>query len=429
MKKSMLTIALFFILPAALLAQDEKKVNVKFYGFVQTDLIYDTRQVVAVRDGHFLLYPQKENLDATGGKDINAKASFNMLSIQTRVGAKITLPEAIGAKFTGLIEGSFFGMNNLDINGFRLRHAFVKAQWKSTAVLVGQYWHPNFVTKCFPGTISFNTGVPFTPFSRNPQVRVTQNAGKFSFIGTIISQVDFVSTGPVGPNTMYLRNSVLPALNLRVEFYTANKEKGNEFLIGASVNYKRLTPRTSASVYDSVSDQTYTYKGIEEINSLAGMVYFKVKVPAITIKAAGTYAQDPFNWTMMGGYAVERVVNSVKGFQEYTPITTLAGWTDIHSNGKKWQLGLFAGYTKNLGSEKLIGGDYYSRGTNRGGTSGIDYVYRFSPRFIYNIGNFRIAPEIEYTVAAYGTPNQYGEVENTTSVGNVRFLLGFFLFF
>ena len=153
MKKSILTVALFFILPLVLLAQDEKKVSVKFYGFVQTDLIYDSRQVVAVRDGHFLLYPQKENLDATGGKDINAKASFNMLSIQTRVGAKITLPDAIGAKFTGLIEGSFFGMNNLDINGFRLRHAFVKAQWKSTSVLVGQYWHPNFVSKCFPGTI------------------------------------------------------------------------------------------------------------------------------------------------------------------------------------------------------------------------------------------------------------------------------------
>ncbi len=428
MKRSTLTIALFFILPVILLAQDEKKFDVKFYGFVQTDLIYDTRQVVAVRDGHFLLYPQPENLDATGSKDLNAKASFNILSIQTRVGAKITLPEAIGAKFTGVIEGSFFGMNNLDINGFRLRHAFIKAQWKTTSVLVGQYWHPNFVTTCFPGTISFNTGAPFTPFTRNPQVRVVQKLGKFSFHGTLLSQVDFLSTGPgpLGvstPSSVYLRNSVLPALNLRVEFATKNKEKGNEFLVGASVNFKRLVPRTSSDVYDSVTDQTYTYKGVEEVNSLAGMLYFKVKVPALTIKAAGTYAQDAFNWTMLGGYAVEKVVNPVKGFQEYTPISTIAAWTDIHSNGTKWQVGLFAGYTKNLGSENLITGKYYSRG------SSIDYVYRISPRFIYNIGKFRIAPEVEYTVAAYGTPNQYGEVENTTAVGNLRLLLGFFLFF
>lgn len=422
MKRSTLTIALFFILTAALFAQDENKASVKFYGFVQTDLIFDTRQVVAVRDGHFMLYPKPESLDAAG-KDLNAKASFNILAIQTRVGAKITLPEAIGAKWSGLIEGSFFGMNNMDINGFRLRHAFVKAQWKTTSALVGQYWHPMFVTSCFPGTISFNTGAPFTPFTRNPQVRVTQKVGKINFIGTILTQVDFVSTGPVGPNTIYLRNSVLPALNLRVEYFTANKEKGNEFLVGASLNFKRLIPRISSDVYDSITDQTYTYKGIEEVSSLSGMIYFKVKVPAITIKAAGTYAQDAYNLTMIGGYAVEKVVNPVKGFQEYTPVSTLAGWTDIHSNGKKWQVGLFAGYTKNLGSENTITGPYYSRG------SSIDYVYRLSPRFVYNIGKFRIAPEVEYTVAAYGTPNQYGEVEDAVAVGNLRLLLGFFLFF
>ncbi|MEA3479168.1 MAG: hypothetical protein U9R60_13360 [Bacteroidota bacterium] len=422
MKRSTLTFALFFILPLVILAQSEKKFNAQFYGFVKTDIFYDSRQVVAVRDGHFLLYPRAEKLD-NAGKDINAKSSFNMLSIQTRVGVKITAPDALGAKITGLVEGAFFGMNAADIDGFRLRHAFVKMQWKSTALLVGQYWHPNFVTKCFPGTVSFNTGAPFTPFTRNPQIRITQQAGNFYFIGTILSQVDFVSNGPIGPNSIYLRNSVLPALNLRIEYYSANKEKDREFLIGASANFKRLIPRVSSDVFDTITDQTYTYKGIEEVSSLSGMLYFKVKVPAITIKAAGTYAQDAFNWTMLGGYAVEKIVNPVKGFQEYTPISTLAAWTDIHSNGKKWQVGLFAGYTKNLGSDKNITGAYYSRG------SSIDHVYRISPRFIYNINRFRIAPEIEYTVAAYGTPNELGEVENTTAVGNVRLLLGVYLFF
>ena len=38
------------------------------------------------------------------------------------------------------------------------------------------------------------------------------------------------------------------------------------------------------------------------------------------------------------------------------------------------------------------------------------------------------AAEIEYTAAAYGTPNSKGVVKNTTTVGNLRFLYGFYLF-
>jgi hypothetical protein len=426
MKKSCLAFLLLFLIPVFLQAQDENKFSAKLYGYVKTDVFYDSRQVVTVRDGHFLLYPQPENID-DAGKDINDKSSFNMLSIQTRLGVKFTAPDALGAKISGLIEGAFFGMSNADINGFRLRNAFLKMQWKSTDLLVGQYWHPNFVTSCYPGTVSFNTGVPFVPFTRNPQIRLTQKVGKFSFIGTILSQLDFSSIGP-GPNDVpisspiFLRNSVLPALNLRIEFLTKNKEQGTEFLVGASANFKRLVPRVSSSVTDTAGN-TYTYKGIEEISSLAGSFFVKVKVPAITIKAQGTLAQDAANWVMIGGYAVEKVVNPVKGFREYSPITTFAAWTDIHSNGKKWQLGLFAGYTKNLGSQDPITGPYFSRGST------IDHVYRVSPRFIYNVGKFRIAPEIEYTVAAYGTPDNYGDVQNTTTVGNLRLLLGVYLFF
>ncbi len=64
----------------------------------------------------------------------------------------------------------------------------------------------------------------------------------------------------------------------------------------------------------------------------------------------------------------------------------------------------------------------YSRGYN------IAYLYRISPRFIYNAGKFRIAPEIEYTVAAYGTNEPDGKVIDPEPVGNFRFLLGVYLF-
>ena len=82
MKKQLLllSIALFFSVIAN--AQEkEKKFGIAFSGFVKTDIFYDTRQTVNIREGHFLLYPDKEVLDANN-KDLNAKPSFNMLSIQ-----------------------------------------------------------------------------------------------------------------------------------------------------------------------------------------------------------------------------------------------------------------------------------------------------------------------------------------------------------
>jgi hypothetical protein len=194
--------------------ENEKKFGVQFTGFVKADIFFDTRQTVAVRQGHFLLYPAAPLFD-TNGVDVNARPNFNMLTIQTRLRTNITGPDVLGAKLSGAIEGEFFGMSNADINGFRLRHAFVKLDWKKSQLLIGQYWNPMFITKCFPGTVSFNTGAPFLPFARNPQINFLYRAGKVNLYGTAYAQVDFVSNGPAGPSVNYLSNTAIPALNFK----------------------------------------------------------------------------------------------------------------------------------------------------------------------------------------------------------------------
>src|SRR5210317_363244 len=229
MKKSLVLFTLLATWTLISVAQDAPSFGIQFSGFVKTDMFWDSRQTVDAREGHFLLYPANERLDENGD-DINAKASFTMLSIQTRLRGTITGPDALGAKTMGVIEGAFFGQTNSDINGFRLRHAFVKLSWTKTSLLVGQYWHPNFVTYCFPGTVSFNTGVPFVPFTRNPQIRITQKLGKFNLIATALSQADFLSTGPDGANAKYLRNTAMPAFNLRFEYRNINTTDNKEFL-------------------------------------------------------------------------------------------------------------------------------------------------------------------------------------------------------
>jgi hypothetical protein len=380
-------------------------------------------------------FPDNEKPDADGN-DINAKANYNILSIQTRVAGSITAPDALGAKTSGYIEAEFFGNVNPAINTFRLRHAWVKLTWRKTELLVGQWWHPMFVPECSPSTVSFNTGAPFVVFSRNPQIKLTRSFGKIRVGLTILSQVDFMSDGPDGPNSKYLRNSVLPESDLQVQYMTKNDEKNTEFIIGAGINYQMLTPRLSTTVtlsqaYDTVINNivfhheaiTSTYKTNTKSTSLAGNIYAKLKLNKITLKAGAEYGGNNNAYTMIGGMVVRSVTDAEKGFVEYANVRSFAAWAEFHTNSPKWQPGLFIAYGKNLGVGENVTGPYYARGSN------IDYAYRISPRLIFNINKLRLAGELEYTVAAYGTTTGKGYVSSPKEIGNLRILLGVYYFF
>jgi len=439
MKKILSLVILAGLCVTTLLAQNDSDkrpaFGIRFSGFVKTDVFFDSRQVVTAREGHFLLYPENEKLDAEGN-DINAKWNYNILSIQTRLAGSIWGPDVLGAKSSAYIEGEFFGNINPAINTFRLRHAFIKLNWKSTELLTGQTWHPMFSTDCFPGTISFNTGAPFVVFSRNPQIRVTQKIWKFNLQLAALSQVDFTSTGPDGPNPKYLRNAVLPELDFQLQFKTANKENGTEFVIGAGVDFMMLLPRLSTVVtlspaYDTVvngivnhvSAVTAEYKTNTKTTGFAYNFYTKWKLRPVTIKLAGQYGEDNYSFTMLGGYVVKSVTDPAKGYVDYANVRSCAIWGEVHTNGKHWQAGLFGAYTKNLGVGETVTGFYYARGTD------IDYIWRVSPRLQYSIQQFRVAMELEYTVAGYGTTTPEGLVSDPHAVGNLRTLLAFYYFF
>src|SRR6056297_760468 len=233
------TLIFSILISSPLFAQDDednKKLGISFSGFVKNDVFYDTRQTVSAREGHFLLWPQDQDLDAMD-EDINATSSFNMLAVQSRLSGTITGPEAFGAKTSGKIEGDFFAQANDNINLFRLRHAFVKLDWENTQLLFGQYWNPMFVTSCFPGTVSFNTGSPIQPFARNTQVRLTQSFGGLKIIAAALGQRDYASRGAIGPSSDYLRNSGVPDMHLQMHY------KASDMVAGAGLAYKNIVPR------------------------------------------------------------------------------------------------------------------------------------------------------------------------------------------
>jgi hypothetical protein len=407
MKKFRIGVVLILCFPFTTLveASDPDPIGIKFTGFVKTDVIYDTRQTEALREGHFLLYPLNEVRDVEGN-DVNAGANLNILSIQTRLTGTITGPAAFGAKTSGLMEGSFFGNSNGDINGFRLRHAFLNLKWSKSSLMIGQFWHPMFVTDVFPGTISFNTGAPFQPFSRNPQLRFVQTLNNFNLIVAALSQRDFTSTGPAGSGSAYLRNAAIPNMHMQLQLKTANA------VLGLGGDWKMLKPRLATEKL---------FKTTETVSSLSFLGYAKFIMGKVTWKMEGLMGRNLTDHLMLGGYAVKEL-DAETGRETYLPTGVMSFWTDVSFAGKIAG-GCFAGYTANRGADGEIKGKTYGRGDN------IDNIYRIAPRIVVSSEKTQLAAELEYTAAAFGTPDNKGKVRNTTTITNIRLLLAAYYYF
>lgn len=417
--KFLILMVVICALPLIIRAQDNKgDFGIKFSGFVKNDFFYDTRQTVNIREGHFLLYPSAVNLDAND-VDINAKPSFNFLSIQSRITGKISAPDVGKAKTSGVIEADFFGNENaafVDVNGFRLRHAYAKLTWAKTELLFGQYWHPLFIPECFSGVISFNTGAPVQPFSRNPQIRAIHKFGKINVMAALNSQRDFTSPG----GSVVLRNSGIPEANAQVYFSNKNTEAKKEFLAGIGGGYKSLKP----ALFTEKNGNKYSTD--ELVSSIHATAYMKIKMPKYGVKFQGVYGQNLFDLIMLGGYGIYGITDTATNAVAYTTINTGSAWLEFETYGDKVQFGLWGGYTQNMGSSDTLTA---FGGTMRG--SDIHHLYRVSPRVVFVREKMNFAVEAEYTTAAYATRDDLGVINRDNNgviteyedVNNIRLLL------
>ena len=396
--------------------------GIKFSGFVRNDAYFDTRQVVSARpavQGDLLLYPSPV-LPDVNGKDINATPSFSMMAVTSRLSGAITGPDAFGAKTCGLLEAEFFGNTNGNENIFRLRHAYVKLDWGKTQLLFGQYNHPFYLPECSPAVLSFNAGMPFQPFARNPQIRVTENLSKsISVIVVASSQVEsFVSPGSstgvaLGSSVAaasFIDDAVLPDMDVQIQY-----KKGMLFA-GATFDYKEIRPALSqpGALINTVVATTETVKGFSYD------IFAKLATKPVLIKAEYVAGQNLYEQLMLGGYLA--YTSGSPANITYKPLNVSSAWLDICGTGKKIVPGIFVGYTKNNGADDAGAVATYARGITIGKTS-LDKIWRVTPRIDFFSGKFRIGAEVEYTNATYGIAGTNGKVAGTTNdVANVRVL-------
>jgi hypothetical protein len=358
--------------------------GVKWTGFVKTDYMFDTRQTTNSREGHFMILPAAEKL--VNGEDVNDQTNFNILSIQSRLRAGITGPDFFGMKTSGAIEADFFGNSGTgldDVNGFRLRHAFVQLSNDKVEILMGQFWHPMFITSVFPDVYSFNTGVPFAPFSRNPQLRLTTK-GNVRFMGALFTERDFQTRGAS------VSQAGMPQLHAQLQIGSVSNSLG-----GFGVNFKSARPAL----------------GADNVTSTAFVGYFRTQLGKVTWKAEAIYGQNMSDILQISGFGMAN--------GDYVNNDTFSAWTELNADfSPTMEWGIFGGYSKNSGFGEAI---TYTNGF-LGNT--VESAFRIAPRIGWKSGKMKIGIEGEFTSAQYGTIDTDGDMNITgiDAVSNFRLL-------
>ena len=386
MKKKYLLLAALVGMSAGAMAQ-KKGFSYKFYGQVRADLFYNTRTNSETVDGLFYMYPLDKLPDADGN-DLNDQGNGNLYALYSRVGVDVAGPMLGKARTSAKVEVDFRG-SGTSYSLFRLRHAYFNLDWGTSALLVGQTWHPLYGDVA-PEILNLNMGAPFQPFSRAPQVRYRFTRKHFQLTASAIWQSQYLSGGPASDKAgetstsksqNFIKNSCVP------EFYVGMDYRRPELIAGAGVHVSSIRPRTKSVVGSD------TYKVDERVTGGSAEAHLKYTHERFLLSAKSVLGTNLTQTSTVGGYGITSV-DPRTGEQTYTPLRTSATWLNV-AYGKTWHPALFFGYLKNLGASTEVS-DVLGTGTN------LDQLLNATAELTYNRGNWKLGAEYSLCNAWYG---------------------------
>ena len=414
--KKILLLATVLLASCAASAQDTAivrkavKVSIKPYGFVRNYLNVDSRRMMTVCGGEYLMIPYDEDWNMTETEaqvhnaaderfDRNAVPEAHFLALSTRFGLALEGAHFMGFDLSGKVEGDFagFGTSNTVL---RLRLAYVTLRRKNSfgqhELLLGQDWHP-LSGSIMPNVLGMAAGAPFRPHSRTPQVRYTYSPDGFGFCAAALWQYQFTSPGPDGESASYAHRSLVPELFFGLHY------RSPELYAQLGIDYTNLLIRREIPVVDYFSGATlYNRLDKGRCHSFSPTVYFQYSPLGIPfmLKFRSTLAQNLGHLNMLSGYAWAA---NAGGNRAYVPMQSLVSYLNL-SYGDQWRVNLFLGYQKNLG---LADKDYSIMGIvpelyMKKGVNNINSIYRLAPSVSYNTKAFNIGLEYELTGVAYG---------------------------
>ncbi|MGL6022001.1 MAG: hypothetical protein ACRC0A_02715 [Chitinophagaceae bacterium] len=420
--------------------------KVTIYGFVRTDVFYNSRQNIDVRDGALSVYPLPPLI--SNGEDLRKQPQLGFTAIVSRLGVRFDQAHALGANVSGLLETDFFGITNNTIfspsgtsnstvitgtqNLLRLRHAYVKLDWNKVNLLLGQYWNPNFIAKCFPGVANFNTGIPFNPFGFLPQAKVEYNFAKGFTLTAMAFGFSLSGFSPSTPSidnsdigVGFTDNNILSGMDAQrfssIPSFSIQLAFENEYwLFGIGAESNTLRPHT-LDRYDRNTNQW----GVAEaplskvkntFTAFNGLTYLKYSSQPITAKLYANFGQSYTQYVGLGGFSTYRSVEN--GSFVYRPQNQLNLWTEISiTKYAMFQPALFVGYDRNMGLATKINANDVQGGLTpstvgfTGRAIGIaanstyqDFV-RVAPRLDILSGKLKFSIEYEWNHMIWGNPD------------------------
>ena len=416
-------------------AKSHLKQHFKPYGFIRNYFTYDSRESWSGTGDLYNYQPKDQNLNDYGD-DLNAQSTFRFLSLTTRVGLNIVDYKWRGTEFGGKIEADFYaglstktsGVDNTikethavsGVAQFRLRQAYLTLGWDSLPMMkgkdyarvdltIGQTWHPMAADLC--DAIALNSGAPFGPFNRSPQVKMDARLGKYvTLTAAGLWQMQYLSVGPGNlQSAEYMLYGKTPEAYLGLSIH----DKG--WLFRAGVDVLSISPRHLGTVYDAALDKNVKVKVNDRITTASPFAYLQYKKGEFSFKAKTIFAESGEHMNMYGGYGIKAI--NADGSYVYTPVRHSTSWISLVYGGKvgaqedkhpqKLQGILFGGYVKNFGTKEAlidINGDgkytnaefFYPR------SAAMNQMWRLSPTLLYTVGKFQLGLEYEITSVQYG---------------------------
>lgn len=166
MKKLILVLlAVFLVIPALSNAGSvSSRYDVTFGGFVKYDLGYSTQASNAD------MYLANRHSSGTIRYLADDYSNSFQTAGETRLNFLIKGPDLWGAKTSAFVEGDFRGVSTGNgYGGFQLRHAFMKMNWQSAELMIGQNWQ-QWGMPYYIGEIGFNDESTYLKGLRMPQM-------------------------------------------------------------------------------------------------------------------------------------------------------------------------------------------------------------------------------------------------------------------
>lgn len=420
MKRFVILLSSLLLMGGNAFAQEETPAKFKLYGFIRNYIAADTRSVNAGTEDLYFYMPKDVNMK--NGEDLNAGFNWRFVSLTTRLGLDVSGYKWGTMGISGKVEADFYNLSSA-VPILRLRQAFMKLAWDNTpfSLTLGQTWHPMAVD--MPHMNNLETGAPFNPFNRSPQMTLDIKAGDFTFTASMLYLNHYLPVGPNGKSKEYYLNG-LP------EFYAGVAYKKGGFVAKTGVDLVNLRP------YKTYNNKTAN--GL--MTGISPFVYLQYGKDLFQIKAKAILAQSGEHMNLLSGYGVSAYQESTNTFT-FTPMQNLASFVSF-SYGKKVQVMCMLGYMKNLGTTAdLLNPDKMFWLNTAGGTttivtgqddvsgkditatqSNIAQAFRATPTLAFNLGKFTVSLEYNFTMGEYGNAGAHRGLRGLYAAGNTHWV-------